>query len=254
MHRHLRASLALATLCGAVFAAPAPVPAADNPPDDKGNYNISLRGRAIGVETFSFTWMGDTLLVESSSHQQIPDASGGLELVKRSATFMHAADYGLRSYLSNQIFRGDTLVRGLEPTETDTVLSVMQEFRGAGQLSRKPTPAGRIFVLDSPPLFSTFDLIGRTLHGKPADRSINLYVLADHDTAVVATVREVGYEPLRWGARPVTARKLEIVDGNTQFIVWMSPRGRMLRFEQPSNGLVVERDAGPVKPAARRGG
>lgn len=253
MRTLLRAPLAVLLV---LAVAPAPrAHAQDRPADDSGTYVISLRGEKLGVERFSFHWAGEELQVESSSYQQIPDGTGTLGLDKRSLTRLNAADYGLRSYLSNQVFQGDTLVRGLEPTETDTVLSVIREYRGVGDLARKPTPPGRIFVLDSPPLFSTFDLIGRTLHGRTfTERPINLYVLGASDTAVVARVRMLGTETLRWGAGPVQARKLEIADASASFLVWMSPRGRMLRFEQPATGLVVERESAPVKPAARRPG
>ena len=107
------------------------------------------------------------------------------------------------------------------------------------------------------PTFVLFDVICRNLHEQSFEkRPVTVVVLGSRDTVLEATVTDLGADSIRWGARPVAARKLSISDRRTEFSVWVSPAGRMLRLTQPEAGLRVERDAPPVRRVRlpRRGG
>jgi hypothetical protein len=217
---------------------------------DEGAFIISQNGKPVRVEDFAFERMHDTLLVRASSRVAIagqperPPDKGMLLIVG-------PLDFAMGSYWSQQTTGADTLRRGIEFSRRDTVFTVWRELnrRGVGDLL--PQPTGRLYILD-PPLFTTFSFIGRTLQGNPCERRpITVFVLGDRDTLVDATVTDVGTETLRWGARPVQARKLVIADQQTSFTAWFSPDGRMLKLEQLQSGIRVDRKPPPLKRAPR---
>jgi hypothetical protein len=67
---------------------------------------------------------------------------------------------------------------------------------------------------------------------------------------IEATATDLGSDTIRWGARPIQARKLEIGDEHMKFIAWAAPGGRMLRLAEPVSGLRVEREPAAVKSRA----
>ena len=217
---------------------------------DSGSYRVYRQDRPFGTESFAFELRGDSLVISSQVTQLYPAESGQDTLHKQMVMVVRAADYDLLAYDSNQMFRGLNLRRGLSAGDT-TLVSVLQvDQRGEGTAVVRPP--GRIYVLD-PQVFVLYDVICRNLHGQTFDeRTIVFYALGVPDTVFQATAADLGTETIRWGARPVQARKLRISDAETQFYVWISPRGQMLRLEQPAYGLRVEREAAPVRPPARR--
>ena len=78
------------------------------------------------------------------------------------------------------------------------------------------------------------------------------FVLAAEDTTVDAMVTDMGKEMIRWGAKPVQARKLRIGDTTSEFFAMVGPQGYMLQLLQPSTGLRVVRKAQDVKPPGSR--
>ena len=133
--------------------------------------------------------------------------------------------------------------------EEDTALTVYHEEKeGPGVASRMIAPPGRLFVLDSG-IYSLFNLICLKLHDQGfASRPITLLTLsAAADTIVEAQVTDLGTETIRWGARPVQARKLQLKDRDTVFLVWVNSDGKMLRLVHEPSGLRVEREPPAVK-------
>jgi len=111
-------------------------------------------------------------------------------------------------------------------------------------------PPGRVFVVD-PKVFICFDLICRSLHGKVFEhRPLTLFVLGARDSVVEATATDLGGETIRWGERPILARKMSIGDAQTTFVAWAAPRGNLLRLEETASGLRVERSPPAVKRPA----
>ncbi len=222
--------------------------------DEQGRYDLRLGGRSIGFEEYALDLKGDSLVVDAHSRQSLPGrgANGTAFVINKTMTVVtDAFDFGLRRYTSSQITARDTLIRGVEPTASDTVFSVYRQLGDYGVGDRLVLPPGRLFVVDSPPMFSTFGLICRTLKDKAFDhRPLSLFVLGPRDTLLEATVSDLGRETITWAARPVSARKLRFSDGSSELLAWVSPAGQMLRFEQPSSGLRVERVA--PAPAVRR--
>jgi hypothetical protein len=214
---------------------------------DEGKLIVSQHGKAARLEEFSLDQDGDTLVVRAQSR-----VTAGRKSARRPDKIMAlevgALDFTLVRYASDQILGPDTLRRGIETTPGDTVFSIYRELNEHGVGDRLAMPPGRLYILD-PPLFTTFDLIGRTLQGKVFDRRpIGMLILGTPDTIVEVMVTDLGNASLRWGGRAVTTRRLRIADQRTQFTAWISPEGRMLRLEQPATGILVERQA----PAAQR--
>ncbi len=198
---------------------------------------------------------GDTLVVRAESRLALTPPSDAPP-DKMMALEVGALDYSLVRYTSTQIMGADTLRRGVETTPGDTTFTIYRELNDHGVGDKVAMPPGRVYVLD-PPLFTTFNFIGRTLQGKVFDRRpIGVLVLGTPDTLVEAVVTDMGSETIRWGSRPVAARKLLIEDQRTRFTVWIAPDGRMLRLRQPESEILVERLAPPVKrqaPPPKRG-
>jgi len=213
---------------------------------DEGVFIVSQNEKPVRVEDFSFERLSDTLLVRASSRVALP-GQDERPVDKNMILIVGPLDFAMGSYWSQLAVGADTLRRGVEVTPGDTVFTVWREFNLRGAGDRVAQPPGRFYILD-PPLFTTFNFIGRTLQGKPCDRRpITVYVLGDRDSLVNATVTDVGNETLRWGGRPVQARKLVIADERTSYTTWFSPDGRMLRLEQAESAIRVDRKPPPVK-------
>ncbi len=241
----LPAPLALAALLGA--AARVPAQTEDQVELDRGSFEIYQDDRLLGTEIFAFVSHGDSLLVTSRSFQVLPN---GDTLRKDVAQVLGLYDYGLRSYRSKQHLEGHVLARALRLG--DTTLTSERQLDGGGEVDQYPLPPGRMFVMD-PKMFVCFDLVCRSLHGKAFDRRpLTLFVMGLRDTTLELTATDAGSESIRWGARAIQARRLEIGDERLKFVAWASPSGRMLRLAEAVSGLRVERQAAAVKPRAPR--
>lgn len=249
----MRAPLAL------LFLLIASVPAIAQPPAesiDQGNFIVYLKDRAIGAETFGIEAHIDSITAAARSYRKKKTEAGEEMIEKQMVLTVGRADFALRFYQSNETFHGTTMITGVVAGEEDTALTIYREQKeGAGVADRLVAPPGRVFVLDSG-IYSLFDLICLNLHGKVfASRPISLLTLsAVRDTIVEAEVTDLGTETIRWGARPVQARKLQLKDGATVFQVWVGPTGKMLRLTHEPTGLRVERDPPAVKKRAAPGG
>jgi hypothetical protein len=218
---------------------------------DEGVFIISQYGEPVRAEEFAIERMGDTLLVRAASLVSRP-GQAERPVDKSMVLMVGPLDFAMGSYWSQQIAGPDTLRRGVEVTPGDTVLTVWRQLNGGGVGDVLAMPPGRMYILD-PPLFTTFNFIGRTLQGKVFDRRpIQVFVLGARDSIVAATVTDVGNESIRWGGRPVLARKLLIADAATSFTAWFAPDGRMLRLDQARDGIRVDRKAPPFKRQAPR--
>ena len=242
----LPAPLALAALLGA--AARVPAQTEDKGVElDRGSFEIYQGDRLLGTEIFAFVSHGDSLLVTSRSFQVLPN---GDTLRKDVAQVVGLNDYGLRSYRSKQHLEGHLLARALRLG--DTTLTSERQLDGGGEVDQYALPPGRMFVMD-PKMFVCFDLMCRSLQGKTFDtRPLTLFVMGVRDTALEITATDAGSEPIRWGARTIQARRIEIGDGRLKFVAWAAPSGRMLRLAETASGLRVERQAAAVKPRAAR--
>jgi len=219
---------------------------------DQGSFVLYLRDQPIGAETFGVAGRADSINSAAHSYRKTRTAAGEELIEKQMVLVATRADFALRFYQSNETFRGKMIITGVVAGDEDTALTVFREEKdGAGVAHRLIAPPGRLFVLDSG-VYSLFNLICLNLHGKVfATRPISLLTLsAGRDTIVEAEVADLGTETIRWGARPVQARKFELRDRGTVFQVWAGPTGKMLRLTHEPTGLRVERDAPPVKGRA----
>jgi hypothetical protein len=216
-----------------------------------GHFNIFLDDRPIGTEQFELSITSDSLVIRANCFTIMPrrDENGAaVTLQKQMDIVTGSPDYDLLSYTSRQVFRGDTISRGIVTEANDTLFTRYRERNGAGVADRYIKPPGRMFVIDAPPLFTTFYVMCRMLHGKTFDqRPLTLLMMGERDTVMESTVRDLGTESIRWGARPVQARKLEFTNDRMRFMAWVSPSGALLRLTEPRVGLRVELDAPPIK-------
>ena len=222
---------------------------------DKGSFKIYRHDRALGAETFEVLAGHDSLIVRTRQHLTIPTPQGD-EPVERGADLrVSQTDFSIRDYTSNRTSRGVTTKRGLVMADTHYV-AYREDARG-GEGESRVLPPGRIFVMEAQ-LVALFDLIGRSFHaGSFESRPLNLLALGPRDTLLEARAIVLPNETIRWGAKPVVARRLEIVaDSQTTFTLWVGPQGQLLRLKEPLGGLRAERDPPDVKrrPTSRPGG
>jgi hypothetical protein len=256
----MRSSLVLLLLLAGAAPAAAQSGSEDIEVIDQGNFVLFLKDRAIGAETFGIAARSDS--INSIAHSYLKTRTqSGEELMEKQMVMTATRDFALRFYQSNETSHGKTIVTGvLTGGDEDTAFTIFREEKdGAGLAHRMVAPPGRFFVLD-PGIYSLFNLICLNLHGKVfATRPISLLTLsAGRDTVVEAQVTDLGTETIRWGARPIQARKFELKDRGTVFQVWAGPTGKMLRLTHELSGLRVERGAPPVKgraaPKSKPGG
>jgi hypothetical protein len=241
----MRSSALVVPLLAALALSAAPAAAALETLDE-GRMIVYQHGKAVRVEDFTMDRNGDTLVVRAGSYLGAAGPEGGRP-DKTMALQVDAPDYGFVRYQSEHIMGPDTLKRGVETSRGDTLCTIWREINNYGEGTRVVLPPGRLYVLD-PPLFTTFTFIARTLHGRTFEqRPIEMLVLSPRDSMVEATVTNQGTETIRWGARPVVARKLLLADTKTRFTLWVAPDGRMLKLEQAESGITVERQAPPLK-------
>jgi hypothetical protein len=217
---------------------------------DTGTFEVYQDDRALGTETFAFERHSDSLFIHCQVRQEIPSPNGTLSLEKSMRLLTKEFDGALVLYESVQTVNEQRLVRAIVPT--DTAMTVYREDDRAGEGRTIVRPPGKIYIID-PQLFTLFDIICREFGSREFDeRRIRLFVLAAEDTTVDALVTDMGTETIRWGAKPVQARKLRIGDTTSEFFAMVGPQGYMLQLLQPSTGLRVVRKARDVKPPGSR--
>jgi hypothetical protein len=237
----------LASLASALLVLPGLAGAAtrDDGTIDQGTYIVYAADKPLGTETFTTVRRGDSLLVASAVEQTHARPEGDVKVVKSLTMVVSAFDFGLRRYESKQEVQGKHLLRAV--TVADTTISVFREDGQAGVGTVLTAPPGRLFVID-PMLFALFDVMCQSLHERTfVSRPLSILVLGPTDSLLAARVDDLGVETLRWGAKPVKARKLRISDSTVSFFAWLGPSGHMLRLEQPEQKLRVERQAPRVK-------
>jgi hypothetical protein len=216
---------------------------------DSGTYRISVQGQPIGTELFYIELMGDTIVVSSSVRHAVRTATGPESLLKSVVLYVNKFDLDLRFFQSNERFAGTTKTRGL--VLADTAYTAYWEMDGFGEGTRFERPPGRLYVHD-PQVFALFDLIGRDLNFQTFDqRPILLYVLGARDTTVEVTATKLGTEKLTWGGGTFDVNRLSLKDPNSELLLWVDHRGRMIRLSQPSSGLEVLREP-PPKASGRK--
>lgn len=218
-------------------------------PVDQGSFKIYRHDQALGAETFEISEGHDSLVVRARQYLNLQTTQGEEPLERAADLLVHRLDFSLRDYQSTRTFRGSTTTRGLALSDTHYV--AYREDRQGGIGESRILPPGRLYVMDSQ-LVTLFDVICRSFHAKTFEsRPINLLALGPRDTLLEARVIVMPSETIRWGAKPVVARKLQVVaDTQTTFTLWVSPQGQMLRLIEPVGGLRAERDPPAVKRRA----
>ena len=243
MNRGLRAHLAGSAVTALLIGAP--LDAGPVEIVDQGNFILYQNDRAVGAEVFTVEVAGDSLIVASRLYETRTTDRGDEQFEKQMMLIASRSDFGLRSYQSTMTFRGQKLTRGI--VMGDTALTLYRESEQGGVGDRIVAPPGRIFVVDAR-LFTLFDLICLSLHGKTFDsRPLTMLTLGARDSVLEATATDLGSETIRWGARPVQTRKLQITDGSTTFMVWANSAGKMLRLEHRESATRVERQPPAIK-------
>lgn len=246
----------LPILLALLAAAPAAArPITDEPRNkvlDRGKFTIRLHDRVIGAETFGMEARADSINCLARSFVTQRTDKGDEQVEKFVGVSLGRLDWALRFYQSEETFRGQTLVRGVTMDPSDTAFTVFKERKGEGGTANRLAAApGRTFVLDSG-LYTLFDLMCVYLRDQTfTTRPLNILAFGTPDTLIEAEVADLGHETIRWGARPVSVRKLRFSQGNIQIDVWADRSGHMLRLAHPPSGLLVEREPAEEKPAAK---
>lgn len=237
------ARLTILIAAAALFAGFSPAGAAvriDPLQNDSGTYRVYFRDRFLGTEKFSLEPRGDSVMVFSNVDQTLPTPNGDQALDKKVHMTLKSIDYGLLGYRSEQRFMGRNLLRGL--SVYDTTFTAYREIAEAGVGETFLRPPGRLFVIDGQ-VFVLFDIMFRSLHGKMlGERPISVVVLSEpRDSVMDVQFRPGPTETIQMNGKPRTARRVSLSDGYNEFVAWLSPRGSMLRLEQPALGVRVDR-------------
>lgn len=247
--------LTLAFLCLLAAAPLSARPITEEPRNrelDHGKFTIKVRDHVIGAENFGIEARADSINCLARSFVTQHTDKGDEQIEKFVGISLGRMDWALRFYQSEETFRGETYVRGVLMDPSDTAFTVYKEKKGGGGAANRLSAApGRTFVLDSG-LYTLFDLMCVYLGEQTfTSRPLNILTFGEPDTVMEATVTDLGHETIRWGSRPVSARKLQFSQGNMRFDVWVDKTGRMLRLAHAPSGLLVEREPeAAAKPAA----
>jgi hypothetical protein len=242
----VRARMVLATLVAAAALVAVLPTGARAALVDKGSFKIFRRDRALGAETFEYDQSQDSLVVRARQFLTLPTSRGDEPFEKGADIMVDRNDFTLRQYQSNRTVHGETMKRGLMLADTHYV--AYREGAGLGEGESRVLPPGRLYVMDSQ-LVTVFDLLCRSLHATSfSSRPVNLLALGPRDTMLAARVVVLASETIRWGSRPVVARKLQLVaDSQTTFTLWVGSQGQLLRLSEPLGGLRAERDPPAIK-------
>lgn len=249
--RWLLPFISLASFAAASAAQPTPgtAPQAVYGAVDKGLYRVSVGGRPVGTEAFTFTIHFDSLYINSEYTQAL---RGGDTLRKSQMLVVRHFDNDLIYYKSNLSIPGRAeVIRGI--TVGDTVLTTYRESELGGEGLTHLKPGGRLFALEAN-AYSLFDLLFRELAIRRGweQRPVNLLMLGNQDTILTGAARSLGPQTVKWGGTRLEARKFSVTDGRVEIFAWIGPKGYLLRLEQPEMGLIVEREPPPVKRVAKK--
>ncbi len=213
---------------------------------DQGFYRVYQQDRLLGVERISFEQHSDSLVVTSKVRQRLPRGPSQQDtLAKTAMLVLGIKDGAWRSYQSYEQLNRDELTRIL--TVTDTTYTSYRQGSEGGFGDTFECPPGRVYVVD-PQVFVLFDVLCRDMHAQGfEERPVTLLYVTARDTAITARVKRLGKGPLRVGNETITAEKFSITDPWSEFFVWVSPNGRMLRLTLPAVGLRVDRDPASLK-------
>jgi hypothetical protein len=215
--------------------------------DDQGVYNVYQNDRLLGTERVTFEQRGDSSVVISLIDQVLPREGERVDtLRKNSALVVSGRDGSLGGYQSFENVNGEMVTRRL--SMSDVVYTSYRQSSAGGFGDTYERPPGRIYVID-PQVFALFDVIGRDMHTQPfEERSITMLYITSRDSAVDGRVRRLGKAPFRVGKQTVMAERFRITDPWSEFYLWVSPKGRMLRLTLPAVGLRVDRDPNSLEP------
>ena len=227
----------------------ASTPAAHAAVVDQGSFKIYASEHALGAETFELADANDSLVVRARQYLALPTSRGDEPMEKAVDLLVSRSDFAIRQYQANRTFRGATTKRAVMVADTHYV--AYREGDGLGEGVSYVLPPGRVYLMDSQ-VITLFDLICRSLYTKTFEtRPLNLLALGPRDTMLDARAVSLGSETIRWGGRPLVARKYHIVaDSQTTFTAWVGPQGQLVRLVEPVTGLRAERDPPPVKRRA----
>jgi hypothetical protein len=206
-------------------------------------FTIHVHEHALGTESMQIEDTGDSLRVKSQT-TQILNRSGTDSLYKQ-LQMVFTPDLDLRSYQSQQRLRRHVVLRGWTPA--DTTFSVFRQVEGQGSGDSYARPPGRLFILDVG-IYATFEMIARMLGGHSfVTRPLNVLVFGSPDSLYVMQLKDNGTETIPWGGKPVATRRAALGEGMQGYRMWIGPDGRLLRLENASSGLRVDRVPPPVK-------
>ena len=254
MRTRSNAPLAAAALFIAALAAPSGAPVAQESGSkilDSGRLVVFSHGDPVGTEDFQFETRHDTLFVTSQANRKARTSGGAIQpYMKSMEVIARNDDWALLTYASTERFQGHTVNRSILLSDTTLTVAIEKDTYGtADKLVRLP---GRIYVMDAG-LFTLFDVIGRSLHGRIfGPRPVPLVALGDQNVSIDATATPAGRDTIRWGTRPVVADRITLADSTSTFTLFTGPSGSLLRLENAQADLVVMREPPAVPAVAKR--
>ncbi len=245
-----------ALVAGALLVATlAPITFAQSPTTqtlDQGRLVVYSHDRPVASERFRWDQGGDSITVIAIATRQGRKSDGTVvDFEKSMQLVMNANDFGMTNYISNESSGGPLIVRSILPG--DTALTVYTEVAGkTGDAVKLVRPPGRIFAMDAG-LFTLFDVIGRSLHGRLyGPRPVGVVTLSHEPNTSEIQAAPAAPDTVRWEGKRILAERIALADSTSAWTMWLSPEGHLLRLQNDEAGLVVMRDPAP-QAVPRRG-
>jgi hypothetical protein len=202
---------------------------------DEGTFRLSVRGTAVGTETFTIRRTGT-----GAGATTIAQGRVTLDTGEQTRALLQVDGPGLRP-AGYQI--------EVTGTQRETVRgqAAGNRFRAqivspAGETMREYLISDGVVILDDGVAHQHYFLAVR-----PQGAAQVTLIIPRQNRQVTATVTDAGTETLRIGGQDVRARRINVQPaGLSARTLWADDQGRVLRLSIPDDGFLAERTAAPT--------
>lgn len=221
--------------CVALVTAPllAPSVQAQTAVVDEGTFRLTVRGTAVGTETFSIRRTGSGAAATTVAQGRVVLDSGEQTraLLQVEGPSLRPSAYQIEvTGPDRQSIRGQAAGNRFRAQIVST----------SGEMMREYLASDGAVVLDDAVAHHHFFLAAHAGNGRIP------VILPRQSRQITAEVSDAGREQIQIGGQSIEARKLEIRPADMPVrTVWVDDQNRVLRLRIPDDGYVAERTALP---------
>jgi hypothetical protein len=201
---------------------------------DQGTFRLSVRGAAVGTETFTIrrTGTGDAATVVAQGRVALDSGEQTRALLQVEGPGLRPSAYQIEmSGPDRQTIRGQAAGNRFRA----------QIVSATGETMREYLVSEGAVVVDNGVAHQHFFLVPR--NAAPTTVPI---IIPRQSRQVVAQVRDGGRETIQVAGQSVSARRIVVEPaGMPARTIWADDQGRVLRLAIPDNGYVAERTTLP---------